>query len=84
MIVRFFVVLQSVFLKKEKKIFLKKMQASLKLFYIARDRRKTLKKEEEKMKNEKKSNDNHKYIFFTFTFLYRKIYILLENKFRKT
>ena len=47
MIVGFFVVLQSVFLKKEKKIFLKKMQASLKLFYIARDRRKTLKKEEE-------------------------------------
>ena len=36
------------------------------------------------MKNEKKSKDNHKYFFFTFTFLYRKIYILLENEFRKT
>ena len=32
------------------------------------------------MKNEKKSNTNNKY-FFTFTFLSRKIYILLENIF---
>ena len=30
------------------------------------------------MKNERKSNNNDKY-FFTFTFLYRKTYILLGN-----
>ena len=32
------------------------------------------------MKEEEKSNNS----FFTFTFLYRKIYILLENIFGKT
>ena len=36
------------------------------------------------MKNEKKSKNNSKYIFLTFTFLNRKIYILLENIFGKT
>ena len=42
---------------------------------IARERSKTLKKEKKKRKNEKKSNNR----LFTFTFLYRKFYILLEN-----
>ena len=59
------------------------MQATQKLFDIARDRRKTLKKRDRKTKNEKKSNNNNKY-FFTYTFLCRKIYILLENIFAKT
>ena len=59
------------------------MQATKKLLDIARDRRKTLKKENEKQKKWKKSNSNKKY-FFTPTFLYGKIYILLENIFGKT
>ena len=42
---------------------------------IARDRSKTLKKRERNIKNVKKSNNR----FFTFSFLYRKIYVLLEN-----
>ena len=46
---------------------------------IAGDRSKALKKEK-KIKNEKNSNNR----FFTFTFLYGKIYILLENIFGKT
>ena len=35
------------------------------------------------MKNEKKSDNNNKY-FFTFTFLYRKVYIFSENIVVKT
>ena len=42
-----------------------------------------LEKRERKTKNGKTSNNNNKY-FFTFTFLNRKIYILLENIFGKT
>ena len=49
---------------------------------MTRDRRKTLKKRVKK-ESEKKLSNNNKY-FFTFTFLYRKIYILLETIFRKT
>ena len=48
---------------------------------IARDRRKTLKKET-KMKN-KKEPINNKYVF-PFTHLHRKIYILLEDIYGKT
>ena len=59
------------------------MQAIKKLLDIARDRRKTLKKENEKQKKWKKSNSNKKY-FFTPTFLHGKFYILLENIFGKT
>ena len=47
---------------------------------IPRDRSKTLKKREGKRKNENKSNNS----FFAFTFLYRKMNILLENIFWKT
>ena len=53
------------------------------LLNIAKDSRKALRKENKKQKIRKKSNNNKKY-FFTFTFLYRKIYILLENIFGKT
>ena len=45
---------------------------------IVRGRSKTLKKKGRKTENEKKSNS-----FFTFTFLYRKTYILLENIFEE-
>ena len=48
------------------------MQATYKVLDIARDRRKILEKEIEKRKIKSKNN---KY-FFTFTFLYGKIYIL--------
>ena len=51
---------------------------------IARDRRKTLKKEKEQRTIRKSQTTSNKY-FFTFnTFLYRKNYILLENIFGKT
>ena len=58
------------------------MLATYKLLNIAKDSRKALRKENKKQKIRKKSNNNKKY-FFTFTFLYRKIYILLENIFGK-
>ena len=51
-----------------------------KLLNIARDRWKALKKEKEKRKLGKLSNKINKYII-TFTFSYRKNYILLENIF---
>ena len=37
---------------------------------------------EEKTENEKKSNRHNKHLF-VFTFLYKKLYILLKNIFRK-
>ena len=58
------------------------MQAILKLIGIARDRRKTLKKEKEKRKMIKSQTTPIN--IFLLTFLFRKIYILLENVFRKT
>ena len=80
---KFFQALRSALLKNEIKNILKKDGSHLKIAWqliIARDRSKTFKKRERKTKNEKKSNKS----FFTFTFLYRKIYILLENILRKT
>ena len=44
---------------------------------IARDK-KNIEKRERNMKNGKKSSNNKKQ-FFTFIFLYRKCYVLLEN-----
>ena len=78
----FFQVLQSALLNNEINIFSKKMQAILKLIGIARDRRKTLKKEKEKRKMIKSQTTPIN--IFLLTFLFRKIYILLENVFRKT
>ena len=80
---KFFQALRSTLLKNEIKNILKKDGSHVKIAWqliIARDRSKTFKKRERKTKNEKKSNKS----FFTFTFLYRKIYILLENILRKT
>ena len=80
---KFFQALRSALLKNEIKNILKKDGSHVKIAWqliIARDRSKTFKKRERKTKNEKKSNKS----FFTFTFLYRKIYILLENILRKT
>ena len=55
------------------------MQTNQKVLDVARD----LEKRERKTKNHKKSKNN-KIFFFTFTFLNRKIYTLLENIFGKT
>ena len=57
------------------------MQVTEKLLDKARDRRKTLKKRKRKTKNDKKSNNKYHFIL---TFLYRKIYIFLENIFGET
>ena len=54
----------------------KKMHVIYKLIEIARDKEKHWKKRKKK-KNKKKLNNNKKQ-FFTFTFLYRKCYILLK------
>ena len=44
-----------------------------------------IEKRERKTKNERKSNNSNTIFFiFFYTFLYRKIYILLENIFGKT
>ena len=58
------------------------MQAAQKLFDITRDARKAIKKEKEKRKMIKIQTTTIN-IFLTFTFLYRKICLLLENKFGK-
>ena len=44
---------------------------------------KKIEKRERKTKNEKKSNNDNNF-FFIFAFLYKKIYVLLENSFGKT
>ena len=49
---------------------------------IDKRQKKNTEKAERKTKNEKYSNNSNKY-FSTFTFLCRKIYILLENIFGK-
>ena len=64
-----------------KKSLLKKDATHIKLLDIAIDTRKTLKKEKEKRKMGKLNNNKY---FFIFNFLYKKVYILLENIFRKT
>ena len=72
-----FQVLQSTLLKNEKNI--KRDESYLN---IARDRRRTLKK---RTKNEKWEKVKQQLLIFcTFTFLYRKIYILFQNIFGKT
>ena len=44
-----------------------------------------IEKRERKAKNERKSNNSNTIFFYIFyTFLYRKIYILLENIFGRT
>ena len=58
------------------------MQATSKLFDIARDRRKTLKKEKEK-RNMRKSQTTIINMFFILLFDMEK-FILLENVFEKT
>ena len=58
------------------------MQATSKLFDIARDRRKTLKKEKEK-RNMRKSQTTIINMFFILLF-YMEKFILLENVFEKT
>ena len=73
-----------VLLKNEKKSLLKKDARRLKLLDIARDRRKTLKRENEKRKMEKSQTATILFCFYIFTFLYRKIYVLQKNTFGKT
>ena len=47
--------------------------------------RMNIEKRERKAKNERKSNNSNTIFFiFFYTFLYRKIYVLLENIFGKT
>ena len=74
----YFQVLQSALLKNEKEIFSKKMQATEVLFDITREKQ-NIEKREIKTENKKNSKKND----FTFRFLHRKIYILLENIFGK-
>ena len=59
------------------------MQTTQKLFDIVRDKKNMEKRERKATKNERKSNSNNK-CFFIFTFLSRKIYVLLESIFGKT
>ena len=59
------------------------MQVIQKLLDITRDK-KDIKKRGKNTKNVKRSNNTNNKYFFTFIFLYRKIYILLENTFGKT
>ena len=67
-------------LKAKQNIFSKKTQVNQMTFNIARDRSKTLKKGKEKRKMRKSQPT----AFLLLLFLYRKIYILLENIFGKT
>ena len=78
----FFQVLQRALLKNEKKN-LKKDASHLEIVWHCKRQKKNIEKRERKTKNEKKSNNNNKY-FFTYTFLCRKIYMLLENISGKT
>ena len=59
------------------------MQVIQKLLDITRDK-KDIKKRGKNTKNIKRSNNTNNKYFFTFIFLYRKIYIFLENTFGKT
>ena len=70
-------------LKKRKKIFSKKDASHLKIARHSKIQKQDTEKRKRKTKNEKKLNSSKIY-FFTFTFLYRKIYILLEKIFGKT
>ena len=65
--------------KKKKKIF-KKDARHLKVAWYRKRQRKNIEKREREKKNKKKSNSNNKCLF-TFTSLFWKIYILLENPF---
>ena len=75
----FFQTLYTAVLKNEIKVFQKWWKSSKYCVDIARHISKTLKKRK-KTQNEKKSNNS----FLLLLFLYRKIYILLENIFEKT
>ena len=66
-----------------KKNLLEKDASHLKISWHSKRQRKNIEKRERKTKNEKNSNNSYKY-YFIFTFLYRKIYISLENIFGKT
>ena len=68
---------------KMKKNLLEKDASHLRISCNSKRQRKNIEKRERKTKNEKNSNNSYKY-YFIFTFLYRKIYILLENIFVKT
>ena len=76
----FFEVLQSATLLKKEKKSSQKDASHQKIAWISKRQKKNIKKRERKTKNEKKSNNKN--IFFTF--LYKKIYFLLENIFGKT
>ena len=76
----FFQVLQSATLLKKEKKSSQKDASHQKIAWISKRQKKNIKKSERKTKNEKKSNNKN--IFFTF--LYKKIYFLLENIFGKT
>ena len=69
--------------EKRKQNLLTKDANHLKIAWHGKRQKNTLKKEKRKKKNEKKSDNNNKYIF-TWTFLYSKIYILLEKIFGET
>ena len=75
-----FQVLQSATLLKKGKKSPQKDASHQKIAWISKRQKKNIKKRERKTKNEKKSNNKN--IFFTF--LYKKIYFLLENIFGKT
>ena len=77
----FIQVLQSAFLKNENKKYSQKDASHLKVACHSKRQKKNVEKTKRKAKNEKKSNKNN---FFYFTFLCRKIYILVENRFEKT
>ena len=80
---KFYQVLQSTPLKNYKDNLLKKDASHLKIPCCSNRQKKNIRKRERKTKNENKPNKKNNY-FFTFTFLYRKVYILLENIFGKT
>ena len=76
----FFQVLQSALLTQRKKNLLKEDTSYLKIGWHSKRQRKTIEKRDRKTKNEKKPNRNNKY-FFTLALIFKKIHILLENKF---
>ena len=69
------------FLKTKKK-YSQKFLSHIKIAWHSKRQKESIEKKGRKTKNEKKPNNSKKH-FFTFTFLYRKIYILLKNIFGK-
>ena len=68
---------------KTKKKSSQKDTSLLKIDLYGKRQKKSIEKSERKTKNEKTSKNNKKH-FYTFIFLYRKNYILLQNIFGKT